>query len=266
MDYERLLLDNLGAVDRVIRSIARRHRLSKADIDEFTSYVHLRLIEHDYRVLRKFQQRSRLTTYLVTVITRMFVDHRNAQWGRWRPSAQARRLGPVAILLDRLVSRDRHSLDEAIQIMRITHRVQEPEEVLRDLWRQLPERESEVEVAMGPVATDAAQVASPDVDESDRRQRTGRVAWALDRGAAALGPSDRALVRLHVLEGVTLVDLARQQGVHPSAMRRRWDRILRTFHKAFAAEGLEPHDVEKLMNTGRLELPATFLDEEPDAG
>jgi RNA polymerase sigma factor for flagellar operon FliA len=265
VDYERLLLENLGAVDQIIRSIARRHRLSKPEIDEFTSYVHLRLIDQDYRVLRKFQHRSQLTTYLVTVVGRMFTDHRNAEWGRWRPSTEARRLGPAAVLLDRLVSRDGHSLDEAVQIMRITHQVKESEDVLRALWDRLPGREADVEVALGSVTEAAAGVAGPMTDETDRTQRTTRVAAALNRGAAALAPADRALVRLHALEGLTLVDLASRQGLHVSSMRRRWNRIKRTFRKAFVAEGLEAHDVERLME-GHLNLPATFLDDDADAG
>lgn len=266
MDYESLLLESLDSVDQIIRSIARRHRLSRIEIDEFTSYVHLRLIEHDYRVLRKFQHRSHLTTYLVTVVSRMFTDHRNAEWGRWRPSAEARRLGPVAVLMDRLITRDRHSVDEAIQIMRITHQISESEEALRALWTRLPDREAEVEVALGPsVEAKAANAVGPMTDEADRSQRHRRVATALNRGAAALGPADRALVRLHTLEGLTLVQLAERHALHVSSMRRRWNRIKRTFRKAFVAEGLEPFEVERLMESGRLDLPTTFLDDEPDA-
>jgi RNA polymerase sigma factor for flagellar operon FliA len=266
VDYERLLLENLGSIDQIIRSIARRHRLSKPEIDEFTSYVHLRLIDQDYRVLRKFQHRSQLTTYLVTVIGRMFADHRNAEWGRWRPSTEARRLGPLAVLLDRLVSRDGHSLDEALQILRITHRINESEEALRALWARLPDRGADVEVALGSVTEgETAAMATPQTDETDRTQRTTRVAAALNRGAAVLAPADRALVRLLALEGLSLVDLAGRLGLHVSSMRRRWNRIKRTFRKAFVAEGLDADEVERLME-GRLDLPATFLDEDPDAG
>jgi DNA-directed RNA polymerase specialized sigma24 family protein len=92
------------------------------------------------------------------------------------------------------------------------------------------------------------------------------VATALNRGAAALGPADRALVRLHALEGLTLVELADQQGLHVSSMRRRWNRIKKVFRKAFVAEGLNAHDVEGLMEPGRLDLPPTFLDDTPDVG
>ena len=51
-----------------------------------------------------FEGRSQLRTYLITVVQRHFLDDRNARWGKWRPSSIARRIGPIAVLLDLLVT------------------------------------------------------------------------------------------------------------------------------------------------------------------
>ena len=40
-------------------------------------------------VLRKFEVRSSLRTYLTVVVNRMYIDGRVKQWGKWRPSAIA---------------------------------------------------------------------------------------------------------------------------------------------------------------------------------
>ena len=87
MDYKRLVVDNLPLVDSVVRTIARRHGLSADQQDELGSSVKLKLVENDYEVLRKFEGRSSMRTYLTAVVQRHFLDSRTALWGRWRPCA-----------------------------------------------------------------------------------------------------------------------------------------------------------------------------------
>ena len=66
----------------------------------------LKLIDDDYQILRGFRERSSLRTYLSTVVERLFLDYRIRQWGKWRPSAQARRAGALAVRLEALLHRD----------------------------------------------------------------------------------------------------------------------------------------------------------------
>jgi hypothetical protein len=53
----------------------------------------------------------------------IFLDYRNRLWGKWRPSAEAKRLGPTAILIERLVARDGWAVDQVIEMVRVNHRV-----------------------------------------------------------------------------------------------------------------------------------------------
>ncbi len=106
MDYQKLLLQHLDIVDRVLKYVARRHHLSAAETDEFASLVHFRLVDRNFAILRKFQGRSHLATYLTTVVERLYLDFCIARWGKWRPSAAARRLGQVAEMLERFLGRD----------------------------------------------------------------------------------------------------------------------------------------------------------------
>jgi hypothetical protein len=112
-DAEEMFVAQLMTVDRIIRSIAQRHALRGDDADDFASWVKLRLIDNEYAAIRKFQGRSALTTYLTVVIANLFRDYRVREWGRWRPSTAARRMGPVAMRLERLIVRDRLSADVA---------------------------------------------------------------------------------------------------------------------------------------------------------
>ena len=121
MDYQRLLIDHLDLIDKIVRSAGRRRHLSAGEREDFAGFVKLRLVEDNYAILRKFQSRSTLWTYLAAVIERMSLDFCAEKWGRWRPSAMAERLGPAAVVLERLVTRDGHTVEEAIEIIRTHH-------------------------------------------------------------------------------------------------------------------------------------------------
>jgi len=97
---------DMPTIRRIVSSIGRRHRLAPAEVEDFTAEVQLRLISDDYGILRKFQSRCSLRTFLTVVIQRMFLDYRNANWGKWRPSLRSRREGRVAVLFERLTVRD----------------------------------------------------------------------------------------------------------------------------------------------------------------
>ena len=118
-----LLVEQLGLIDDIVRFIGRRGHLKGEELEEFHSHAVLKLIDRNYAILRQFKQKSSLRTYLTVVVQRLLLDYHNQRWGKWRPSAKARRLGEEAIYLDRLLSRDGHSAVEAIEILKVNKRV-----------------------------------------------------------------------------------------------------------------------------------------------
>jgi len=117
MRPEEVFLENLGVIERICSFIGRRNHLSDDDTAEFTAEAKFRLIEDDYAIFRKYEGRSLLSTYLTTVITRLYHQYRIEQRGKWRPSAEARRLGDPAVVLERLITRDGLTLHEAVETL-----------------------------------------------------------------------------------------------------------------------------------------------------
>ncbi len=136
---QKKLEAHIDLVEQVIQWTCRR-RFSQEEAEEFRSRVFLKLVQDDYAVFRKFRGQSSLRTYLTTVIQRLALDFRNHLWGKWRPSAAARRLGNVALQLEVLVSRDNRMLDEAIEILRTNHQVGLSRAELERISAQLPVR------------------------------------------------------------------------------------------------------------------------------
>ena len=160
-DLEVALEECLPIVDKAVRFVCRQHRCGPDEAEEFASVARLKLVEHGHAILRRFEGRSSLKTYLVTVVHRLFIDHRRQRWGTWRPSAAARRLGPVAMRLDTLLHRDGLRFEEACEVIRTTERRDVSLDELDALRGQLPRRTRRVQVGHDEVpepSVDAAVV------------------------------------------------------------------------------------------------------------
>ena len=121
--------------DRLARSVCRRHGLRREAEEEFLSFVRVRLAERGEPILAAHDGKSSVETYLLVVLERMRQDWQRAEWGLWRPSREAARLGPLAGELDRLVHRDgvRFSQGAEERHARVGARGQDDDRVVRGL-------------------------------------------------------------------------------------------------------------------------------------
>ena len=113
----RITPAELGLLTQVVRDVSRARRLSSDDAAEFAQTVHVKLLERKYDVLLTFSRRQ---------FPADLSDHgghtpvpRLAQQraGKMATSAAARRGGPSAIALERLIVGDGYTIDEAVEIV-----------------------------------------------------------------------------------------------------------------------------------------------------
>jgi hypothetical protein len=114
-DLRDVFLQNQALIEDVVRGVTRRYLLSRFDAEEFASIVRLRLIEDDYEVLRSFEGRSSLRTFLTVVVARLCLNYRNSQWGKCRASTAGQRLGPAVVRLEKLIVRDGLTVSQACE-------------------------------------------------------------------------------------------------------------------------------------------------------
>ena len=255
MDYQRLLLDHLDLIDQIVRTTGRRRHLSATERDDFASFVNLRLIDDNYAILRKFQNRSSLWTYLAAVIERLSLDFCAEKWGRWRPSAMAERLGPVAVILERLVTRDLHTLEEAMEIVRTHHDVGLTYAELRQMWEQLPVRVRTTEV--GEEA--AAAVSSPEtseftVEDAERQKSINRLQGILKTAFEQIPAQDRVLIALRFDEGLSMVEIAKLLNSSVPTLHRKLDKGIKHLRSALTQSGFDPREVANLIGHPQIAL------------
>lgn len=255
MDYKQLLLENLGLVDRIVRTIGRRRHLSDEDLEELGGHVRLKLVEDDYAILRKFRGRSSFHTYLVVVIERLTLDYFDALWGRWRPSKMAERLGPVAVLLERLVTRDGYALDEAVEVLRTNHGVDLTEQELRAMWTQLPVRSRQARADEGAAAMmRAAEPADATVAHGEQQTDIVRLERALASALDQCTNAERVLLALRYDQGLSVGEVARVTGASPATVHRHFAALLPRLRSALEAAGLPREVVLRLIGDPRLGL------------
>jgi RNA polymerase sigma factor (sigma-70 family) len=250
-DGESLFVSALPQIEAAIRFACRRNGCRAEEAEEFAGHVRLKLIENDYAVLRLFEGRSTLRTYLGVVVQRLMLDYRNARWGKWRPSAEAGRLGDAALRLEVLLYRDGHTLAEAGEILRAREGLRLDEGRLHDLARRLPPRrlrreEPESELADLPAAGDGAEAL---VLERERAERAHQVRRLLNREVEALPPEDRLILRLRFEEGSTMGEVARIVGGEAKPLYRRVERLLAGLRAALEAAGVRADELPELVGT-----------------
>lgn len=228
---------DLALFSEVIRHVARNHRLRAEDADDYFQTAHCRLLERNYEVFRQFGGRSSLRTYLTVVAVRLLLDWRNSRYGKWRPSSDARRLGLLAVALERLVSRDGHSASEAIASL-ATHTGAAPDELDR-LLERLPvrlRRRFEPETAID--ASGGAEFIDP-LEHAERARWNERVLAALRDSVERLSEDDRVLLQHRFRSGMTVKSASVALSVEPRLLYRRLQNVLKQLRGDLTERGFD---------------------------
>jgi RNA polymerase sigma factor (sigma-70 family) len=256
MDAEELFLAHIGTIERIAAFVCRRNGLHDDDAAEFAAETKLRLLENDYAVIRKFEGRSSLPTYLRTVIARFLYERRVEEWGKWRPSAEARRLGARAILLEQYVTRDGYSFEEAVQILTAYRGGGHSRAELEAIWARLPSRMPRPMLVPEEASEGSAASATADAPLLSReRERTARTAAAtIDRVIDAMLPDDQLILRMRFWEARKVPEIAELLNIEQKRLYKRLERLMVLLKRALEDAGIRHGDVREILSCGDTEL------------
>ena len=248
---ERLYLDNLDLVERLSRFVCRSVRMPPTEIEDFSSHVKLKLFEGDYAILRKFQGRCSLASYLTIVIQRLLSDYRTHHFGKkWHASAAASRLGPLATRLEMLLHRERKTLAEAFAIIR-----NEGENVtfatLEQLATHFPARTQPPLLVAIDEVHDALAISSESIETdavpSDRLAACRTIAETLRDELSRLSQDDVTLLRLHFYGGLSVADIARTLRREQKPLYKHLKKLCERFRARLSDAGIDAVVAEDLI-------------------
>lgn len=253
--HQRLFTDNLELIEKLVQYSGKRHHFSHVELEDFAGYVNLELLKDDCATLRKFQNRSSWWTFLATVIEKLALDFLIQRWGRWRPLAMAEKLGPVAVILDRLVNRDGHPVEEAIEIVRTNHAAGLSHSDLRAIWDQLPPRPRFSEVAEeAAAAVSAPESSDVHVEDAELEREIKRLEETLRAAFGALAARDRVVIGLRYDHDMSVVEIARVMQLSAPTIHRLLDRSLTELRTSLSRGGFDPRQISGLIGHSALAL------------
>lgn len=258
-EARELLTSNLGVIERAVGFASRRYRLEPNDAEEFESVVNLKLVDNDYAILRAFEARSSFATYISIVVQRLAHDYCIHLWGKWHTSAEAKRLGTLAIDLEQLLLRDGRTIDEALVILRPKHDGI-TRESLQSLAARFPDRaprhrDVDLDKAESVAATRAADVEEP-IFANERRHASERLSAVMSTVIERLPEDERLILQLRFEGGMTVPQIARALNLDQKLTYRRIERRMREIRTELERSGIAWRDVLDLI--GRDEVLLQF--------
>lgn len=253
------LVENLEVVNEVIQKICRRRSLDAQEGEELSSIVKLKLIEGQKGIFGKYRGESSLKTYLLKVVDRIFLDWRISRWGKWRPSAAARRGGERYRIIERLLYRERYSLSEAVQILKIDFQWSLTSTEICNIAKRVPARQERhfVPLESHTLLADASGKSPEEVSMSPQRRRRRReIGRMLAQAYSLLTPEERILLRLRFKEGLSIVEISRCLALNQRRLYRSFEAILRRLRTFLEAKGLRREELALLIGHSSEDITA----------
>lgn len=262
---EETYLHHLRSIERIAAFVAHRNHLNQDETAEFTQQVRVWLLEDDFAIIRKFEGRASITTYLTTVILRLCQQWRTEQWGKWRPSAEAKRLGDKAIAFERLITRDGYTVQEAVRVLTTPAGSQYTEAELEAYYLRLPLRMPRpVVVSDDELPEFAAEGAAADerVERQDRARAARRAACEMDKLLDAMDSEDRLILQMRYWRALKVPDIARRLHLDPKKVYKRIDHLCAWLRKELEAAGVRKYEIAALLVHGDGDLRFGSFDSE----
>jgi RNA polymerase sigma factor for flagellar operon FliA len=224
--------------------------LSPEDADDLAAEVKLALIDDDYAVLRGFEGRCSLGTYVASIAHRLLADERIHVGGRWRPSAESKRAGEAAVLLETLVVHDRRPLEEALPLVQKLDPAMTREAAVA-LLERLPKRARRAQLVPLDERVREQEVGAETVEEralaADHAAVAAQTNAIVREALAALAASDRVLLQLRFGSGMRVSAIARAWQCDPQILYRRLDAMVRRMRHQLVGAGIDPATAAQLI-------------------
>jgi len=216
--------------------------MDAAEAEDFAAFAKLRLVDNGYAVIRKFTGKSSFGTYVTTVVARLLNEYRDQEWGRWRSSAEAKRLGPLAVDIERLVVRDARSANDAFEIIAASYPELTREE-FDVIVARLPARHR---IRMVNLDEAASVLQKPDV-AVDNRENAEHLSAIVAAYIDALPEEDQLLFRLRFEADMPVPQIARALHLDAQLLYRRLRRHFEDLRNVLTAKGISAGEVSELI-------------------
>ena len=254
--WEQIFLQHRARIELAAARVAQRAGLPPQEVEDFVAGVRLKLIDDDYAVLRKHRGQSSMATYLITVVHNAFKDHCDQRFGKYRPSAKAKELGPCGRALERALVVEQMELEAAVRALAQRSDLETTESELLRIAEQLPPAKAkrsfvdEQALEQIPVPSAGSSTEHRWLDR-ERTQNADRLSAVLRSALQTLPAQDFLILKLHLRDGQTLATIADRLQVPQRPLYRRKNKSLDVLRDHLESQGLSWPEVRDLLEWNR---------------
>jgi len=259
VDQDHPYSSNEDAIERILKFICRKEGLRDHLADDFCQWTRLKLIDNDSAILRSFKGEASFKTFLVTVIGNKYRDWLDSQYGKFRVTAKAKKLGPIATTLERLILRDQMPYEEAAQML-VSKGVARSIRECDEIWGQLDHHERRRFVSDELLENHQASPSVDPMEDEERQRLTRKVHALLVAVIAELPPEDSLILRLKYWDRVSVANIAKLQQTDQKPLYRRFEQLLKRLERDMVARGVSIDEIRHLFD-GLGMNPDDFEDE-----
>jgi RNA polymerase sigma factor (sigma-70 family) len=233
-----------GVVERAIQIVSRSRRVDPTEAEDLRSEVWLKLLSSPSACL-KFDERSSLGTYLVSIVKNVLLDMRVKQRGKWRPSARSRQMGAIAVELDRLVRREGHAPAQAVETLRSKGHVI-GEDIVDAVVRHPLQRRAHAD----PMVLESLPSPAPMPDHlllnSEYQRAATQAVIALARALARIPAEDRVLLQRRFVKAETIASIANGDRHYQKQLYRKIQSLLGQLRAMVEGDGVQARNLHGL--------------------
>ena len=246
MDPEKILSSSDLLVK--IETICKRRFSTENDQNECYVYVIDNLKADNFKRLRAFKGKSKLNTYLYSLINALVIDFRRKQYGRRRIPTGVAKLGKWAETVYRFVCWQKFTFDDAYDFLIIDglytgsyiQFIKEIEPIKKAPCRENPAFQSLDETRKSPLKNINDKGANPLeflIHKLDRQRRIKAIK-VIRETTADLPDDDQLLVRLVYGSDQSVTAAAKVIGLPASTARKQLKSLLTKYREKLLAEGI----------------------------
>lgn len=246
MDPQKILSSD--ELLKKIEAVCKRHFSAENEQNECYVFVIDRLKADNFKRLRAYKGKSKLSTYLYSLINSLVIDFRRKRYGRRRIPTGVVKLGKWAEAVYRLVCWQKFSFDEAYDIVRLDGLFNETyEQFIKEIAaiRNAPCRENpsfqSIDEHRGSSLQNISDSGSNPLEfliEKLDRERRIKALKVIREITEAFSEKDQILVRLVYGSDQPVSVAAKVIDLPPSAARRRLKGLLTKYRERLLAEGI----------------------------
>lgn len=239
---------HLETLQRLLQMLCRKKRIPPEEAKDLMSKVHLKMIADGYLVIARWDRRSSIEVYLGTVIINVWRDHIRESKGKNRPSAAARRLGPLAVELEGLIGRGRMPLAEAFERLkpRFPELTWSGLEEIAGRVKPRPDRRFEGDEAIAG-RPGREMTGEERLFHKEAIARKRQALLLMGQNLAELPDEDRRLLVSACSFGVPVARIAKSLGLPQKPLYRRIEKRLRDLRRQLEAAGIRWEDLHEIL-------------------